>query len=322
MARQLRVEFEGAFYHITSRGNLGENIFIKEGDKQKFLEILKRTKNRYGYFLHAYALMDNHYHLLIETPRANISQIMQNINTSHTVYINKKYQRRGHLFQGRFKGIIVDKDAYLVTLSRYIHLNPVRANLVDRPENGRWTSYWSYVNGKGSDELVSSEDTLRCFSVRKGDAGRKYKMFVESGISRVSNPFEDLESGLVLGRDAFIEKIMNLLGKVNADDELPQIRRLIKDVPSEKVIEYCCSYYGKTEEELIRRGKGKSERQAAIYLMKALSGKKTNSEIGNFFGIKGPAVSVAAKSIEERIQKDKVLKRDIQILKETLTIKF
>jgi REP element-mobilizing transposase RayT len=322
MARQLRVEFEGAFYHITSRGNLGEKIFFKEGDKKKFLEMLKRTKDRYGYLLHAYALMDNHYHLLIETPKANISQIMQNINTSHTVYINKKYQRSGHLFQGRFKGIIVDKDAYLVTLSRYIHLNPVRANIVERPEKSRWTSYRSYINGKAGDELVSREDTLRCFSERKGDALKAHKMFVESGIRGVSNPFEDLESGLVLGREAFIEKIMNSLDNVNADDELPQIRRLRKDVPSEKIIGYCCSYYGKTEKELIKRGKEKSERQVAIYLMKALSDKKTNREIGNFFGIKGPAVSVSVKAIEERTRKDKVLKRDIEILKERLIIEF
>lgn len=135
MARQLRIEFNGAFYHITSRGNLRERIFFDDGDRRTFLEILKRTKERYGYLLHTYVLMDNHYHLLIETPKANLSQIMQNINTSYTVYINKRYQRSGHLFQGRFKGTIVDKDAYLVTLSRYIHLNPVRAKLVVRPED-------------------------------------------------------------------------------------------------------------------------------------------------------------------------------------------
>ena len=146
MARQLRIEFSGAFYHITSRGNLRESIFYDYKDRIRFLEILKRTKERYGYLLHAYALMDNHYHLLIETPKANISQIMQNINTSYTVYINKRYQRSGHLMQGRFKGIMVDKDEYLVSLSRYIHLNPVRAKVVQRPEDYKWTSYRAYMS--------------------------------------------------------------------------------------------------------------------------------------------------------------------------------
>ena len=124
-------------------------MYFEDSDKERFLEILKRTKERYGYLLHAYALMDKHYHLMIETPKANISQTMQNINTSYTMYINKKYRRSGHLLQGRFKGIIVDKDEYLLTLSRYIHLNPVRAGIVQRPEEYRWTSYQGDTGGYG-----------------------------------------------------------------------------------------------------------------------------------------------------------------------------
>src|SRR3990170_8349518 len=163
MARPLRIEFEGAFYHITSRGNLRDRIFFDDKDRETFLEILRRTKERYGYLLHAYALMGNHYHLLIETPKANISQIMQNINTSYTVYVNRKYQRSGHLFQGRFKGIIVDKDEYLIALSRYIHLNPVRAKIVQKLEDYKWTSYKAFI-GIGKNALVDTTDTLSYFS--------------------------------------------------------------------------------------------------------------------------------------------------------------
>ena len=129
------MEFEGAFYHITSRGNLRNRIFFDDKDREKFLDILRSTKARYGYHIHACALMENHYHLFLETPKANISQIMQNINTSYTVYINRRHKRSGHLFQGRFKGIIVDKETYLVVLSGYIHLNPVRAGIVKAPED-------------------------------------------------------------------------------------------------------------------------------------------------------------------------------------------
>jgi REP element-mobilizing transposase RayT len=114
MARQLRIEFEGAFYHVTSRGNMRGQIFWDNRDRSKFQEILKRTKDRYGYLLHAYVFMDNHYHLLMETPHANIKQVMQNINTSYTVYINKRHRRFGHLFQGRYKSFIVDKESYLL----------------------------------------------------------------------------------------------------------------------------------------------------------------------------------------------------------------
>lgn len=114
MARQLRIEYEGAFYHVTSRGNERGRIFWDEKDKERSKTILERTKERYGYLLHAYVFMDNHYHLLVETPRANIKQIMQNINTSYTVFVNRKYQRFGHLFQGRYRAFIVDKERYLL----------------------------------------------------------------------------------------------------------------------------------------------------------------------------------------------------------------
>ncbi|MBI5050291.1 MAG: transposase, partial [Nitrospirae bacterium] len=274
MARQLRIEFNGAFYHITSRGNLRDKIFYDDKDRERFLEILKRTKERYGYLIHAYGLMDNHYHLLMETPKANISQIMQNINTSYTVYINKKYRRSGHLMQGRFKGIIVDKDEYLVTLSKYIHLNPVRAKIVQCPEDYRWTSYRAYIDKTEKAPLVDTADTLSYFSSKKGKAASAYKAFVESEIGRGENPFKNIEGGIILGGERFKEKIVKLLDKMKADEEIPQLKRLREKVPIDKVIKACCSYYGKMQEELLRRGKNKPYRQIAIYLSKVLSNEK------------------------------------------------
>lgn len=319
MARQLRIEFGGAFYHITSRGNLRDKIFFEDKDRERFLEILARTKERYGYLLHAYALMDNHFHLLIETPKANISQIMQNINTSYTVYVNKRYRRRGHLYQGRFKAIIVDKDAYLVALSRYIQLNPVRAKMVQRPEDYRWTSYTAYT-GKFSEaetSLVSTIDTLSYFSGKRGKAIKAYKAHIEAGIEAEENPFKDIKGGLILGGDRFSAKIAKLLDKVQSDEELPQIKRLKNNISIDRVIEACCSFYGKKEEDLLKRGKGKQERQVAIYLSKVLSGKK-NKEVGKCFGIKGPAISGTIKRIEGMLDKDKRLKKEIEGLKENL----
>ncbi|MEK7699881.1 MAG: transposase [Planctomycetota bacterium] len=316
MARQLRIVFEGAFYHITSRGNLRDRIFFDDKDREMFLEILKKTKERYGYLLHAYALMDNHYHLLIETPKANMSQIMQNINTSYTVYTNRKHQRSGHLFQGRFKGIVVDKDEYLITLSRYIHLNPVRAGIVQRPEDYRWTSYRAYIN-KTQETLVDITDTLSCFSESKTKAVRLYRKFCETGIGIEENPFKDVAAGLILGSKKFKAKVMKFLGKIKAHEELPQIKRLTEQVPIDRVIKTCCSFYEKKEDDLLKRGKDKRERQIAIYLSKVLSGRK-NIEVGSFFGIKGPAVSGAIKAIEGKLDKDKRLKKEIEGLRERL----
>src|SRR6266496_4926400 len=140
------------------------------------------------------------YHLLIETPKTNISQIMQNVNTSYTVYINKKNGRSGHLFQGRFKGIIVDKNEYLLTLSRYIHLNPVRAGIVAKPEESRWTSYKTYVAETEGRGLVDKTDTLAILSEKKKKAIEKYRAFVEAGIEGVASPFKEAEAGLILGK--------------------------------------------------------------------------------------------------------------------------
>ena len=226
MARQLRIEFNGAFYHITSRGNLKEKVFFEDKDREVFLEILKKTKERYGFILHAYALMDNHYHLLMETPRGNISQIMQNINTSYTVYINRKYKRSGHLFQGRFKGIIVDKNEYLITLSRYIHLNPVRAQLVKKPVEYRWTSYMAYTERLPMSFLIDTSDTLCCFSNQLGKAKEAYMDFVEAAIGVEENPFEDVEEGLILGTKRFKEKIKKVIDNKELDEEIPQIKKL------------------------------------------------------------------------------------------------
>jgi len=134
LARPLRITYPGAFYHVTSRGNERKAVFKNKRDREKFLEYLESATLRYDARIHAYCLMDNHYHLLMETPSGNLSQIMRHINAAYTTYYNVKHDRAGHLFQGRYKAILVEIDAYAKELSRYIHLNPVRANMVEKPE--------------------------------------------------------------------------------------------------------------------------------------------------------------------------------------------
>jgi len=314
MARQLRIEFENAFYHITSRGNLRDKIFYDAADRERFLEILSRTKERYGFLLHAYALMDNHYHLLMETPKANLSQIMQNINTSYTVYINRKYQRSGHLLQGRFKGIIVDKDRYLISLSRYIHLNPVRARLVKRPVEYPWTSYRSFIDQEGEDSLVDTGETLSYFSKHRHRATRAYREFVEGDEGRDENPFARMEAGILLGEGAFKGKVLRLIEMKKVDEEVVQAKRLRKKISINAVIKACQLYYGKRRKALVERAKGGEGRQEAIYLAKILTGEK-GKEIGQYFGIKGSAVSDAIRRLEERLDRESQLRERVEFLK-------
>jgi REP element-mobilizing transposase RayT len=141
MGRPLRIQYPGALYHITSRGNERKKIFLDDTDRIRFLEILKDYHIRYGILIHSYVFMDNHYHLILETPNGNLLKVMHGINGGYTGYFNRRYNRSGHLFQGRYKGILAEKDAYLVQLSRYVHLNPVRARMVEKPEQYRWSSH-------------------------------------------------------------------------------------------------------------------------------------------------------------------------------------
>ena len=141
MARPLRVEYPGAYYHVMNRGNAGENIFENERDKERFLRYLEKAVERFSLIIHTYCLMDNHYHLLVETREPNLSVAIQWLNVSYAAYYNKRHQRVGHLFQGRFKAILIEADEYLKELSRYIHLNPVRAKTVTTPAEYPWSSY-------------------------------------------------------------------------------------------------------------------------------------------------------------------------------------
>ena len=150
MSRSLRIVYAGAFYHVTSRGNERKAVFRTHRDREKFLSYLESATERYRAVVHVYCLMNNHYHLLIETPSGNISQIMHHIKTAYTAYFNTKHERSGHLFQGRYKAIVIDADEYAREVSRYIHLNPVRAGLIEKPEEYRWSSYQYYIFKSGA----------------------------------------------------------------------------------------------------------------------------------------------------------------------------
>ena len=157
MARPYRLESENTLYHITSRGNDRKNIYASEFDNEKFLEYVLKAKKRFKFRLYAYVLMTNHYHLLIETLQPNLSKIMHFINGSYTTYYNVKRKKAGHLFQGRYESIIVDKDSYFEVLTKYIHLNPVKARIVNVPEEYKWSSYRGFigeVKDKYIDELL------------------------------------------------------------------------------------------------------------------------------------------------------------------------
>ncbi len=208
MARPLRIEYEGAVYHVTARGNERRKIYFSKTDYEQFLNYIAEARKRYGIQLHSYVLMSNHYHLIIETPEANLGKAMHYVNGSYTAYINRKKKRIGHLFQGRYKAIVVAKDSYLMELSRCIHLNLVRAGMVQKPEEYSYSSYKSYVTRK-KDEAVSQDLLLSMVSGNKRDAGRNYRLFVESAIGQEpDDPSKEVYGGMILGGKSFIKETL------------------------------------------------------------------------------------------------------------------
>lgn len=208
MARKPRIEYEGAVYHVIVRGNQKQVVFHDKHDYKKYLSLLTSYKERTKFSLYAYVLMENHMHLLLETGKVPLSKIMQGLNQGYTMYYNRKYSKVGHLFQGRYKAIICDLDSYLVALVRYLHLNPVRAGIVEKPENYEWSGHCGYL-GKNNNSLLDEDTVLRIFAEHKGASRRLYRKFVELAIGEKSNnEYYSGEDTRVLGDEIFLDQVM------------------------------------------------------------------------------------------------------------------
>ncbi len=226
MARPLRIEFPGAVYHVTSRGNAKQAIFIDDEDRGRFLDILSTVVERFNWLCHAYCLMENHYHLLIETPNANLSKGMRELNGVYTQGFNQRYRRVGHLLQGRYKAILVEKDNHLLALCRYVVLNPVGAGLIRRPEQWRWSSYRAAIGLAKRPSFLTVDWLLSQFGERKRVAMEGYKRFVMEGIGKES-PWETLKGQIFWGTDEFIEQLRGLLKEKESIKEAPKAQRYV-----------------------------------------------------------------------------------------------
>ncbi len=207
MTRPLRIEYPGAVYHITSRGNAQQDIYDNDDDREKFLSILSFVIERFHWICHSYCLMDNHYHLLLETPIPNLSAGMRQLNGIYTQTFNRHHQRVGHLFQGRFKAIVVEKQAHLLELSRYIVLNPVHARLVQHPEDYPWSSYRAAVGLTKVADFLTVKWLLDNFSTQTAHAQQLYREFVNK--EEEQSPWKNLTGQIFLGSDTFIQDVKN-----------------------------------------------------------------------------------------------------------------
>lgn len=318
MTRPLRVEYPGAYYHVVNRGNNQENIYKNDRDKEKFVEYLEKAVERFSIIVHTYCLMSNHYHLLVETPEANLSLAMQWINVSYATYFNRKRGRKGHLFQGRFKAILIDADAYLKHLSRYIHLNPVRAKMTSKPAQYQWSSYSAFIDSRKAPKFLETDWLLSNFGTNKKEAKRNYKAFVEGvDIKAVENPSKQIIEGFILGDTVFVNWVKETFLSVKQEEkEIPQLKKLKPKVSPETVVQAVCQEFDCSGEQVIIKGRKKNKaREVAIYLSRTLSGMSCK-DLGLYFdGVSGALITIMYNRIAEEATRNRRLKRQIENVK-------
>jgi REP element-mobilizing transposase RayT len=220
MARPPRIEYPGALYHLTSRGNAQQPIFESTPDYETFLAILALVVARYRWRCHTYCLLGNHYHLLLETLDANLALGMRQLNGSYAQAFNRRRGRVGHVFQGRYGAILVETERHLLQLSRYVVLNPIRAGLRRRPEEWRWSSYRAMIGAAPAPAFLTVDWLLGCFGVKPGAAARRYQRFVEEEV--LESPWSELRSDIYLGSPQFVEQAV---GRVRPNPEIPMAQR-------------------------------------------------------------------------------------------------
>jgi REP element-mobilizing transposase RayT/predicted house-cleaning noncanonical NTP pyrophosphatase (MazG superfamily) len=273
MARKPRIEYEGAFYHVLSRGIYKVNLFLDDGDYKTFLTKLREYKQKYLFKVYAYVLMKNHFHLLIETGSTPLSKIMQGLLQSYTQYFNKKYKRWGHLFQGRYKSIICNKDSYLLELIRYIHLNPARAKIIKNPKDFIWSSHRTYL-GISDDGLIDEvEFVLKLFSKSKKKAISLYEGFILEEIGKESS--EKFYQS-ILGDEEFKEELNEKM-KQKLDIEK-------RKVSIDEVVKKICELTGVTKGDILSKKRDEKTieaRRLLVYFCKNYT-QITNKEIAGY----------------------------------------
>jgi putative transposase len=315
MARPLRVEFEGAIYHLTGRGNARQRIFADEKDCAKFVQLVIESLGRYDVAVHGYVLMGNHFHLIAETRRANLGRWMHWLTTAYSVYFNRRHRRAGHLFQGRYKSIVVEAEGYLLSLSRYVHLNPVRGKLIGRGDaierrsrlrGWHWSSYRGYAGLAKAEPWVTQDRVLGEIGGAKKERRLRYRRFVEEGLLReIESPWEAVRWQTALGREHFLQRLKDHVQKKGqAHREVPALRQLQRRPDTRSIVKGVAAAYDCSAKELLERGaRGNEARAVAMALVWDCCGMSLR-EVGELFGGAGyTAVSQMIGRTREKDQK-------------------
>jgi putative transposase len=336
MARPVRIEIPGGWYHVSARGNEGRRVFVDDKDRVRLVELLAEWVERFDVRLHAYVLMDNHYHLLVETPQANLSPAMQWLGVSYTVWFNRRHGRVGHLFQGRFKAVVLEAETAAVELSRYLHLNPVRVGrlglgkmaqrrsalgMIDKPDAqqvaGRleqlrrypWSSYRAYVGRAKPPGWLTRRRVLGMVGGGSGSERQQaYRRYVEEAVREglAESPWQRLEAGVVLGGQKFVERMRRHLR--GDEREQPQLRRLQARPSWEQVVAAVEKVKGQRW-ETFRDRYGDWGRDLALYVGRRRAGMRLRQLAEAAGGVDYGSAAGAVQRFAQRLSRDRVLKR-------------
>ena len=321
MARPLRIEYPGAYYHVMNRGLAHTNIFLNDKDRERFLVLIGETCQLWGLEVYAYCLMGNHYHLLVQTPTVGLSRAMRHLDGVYTQRFNRAHTRDGPIMRGRYRAILIDSEEYLLAVARYIHHNPVEARRVSNIDEYRWSSHFGYLNKKRCPQWLNTETILSRFG--RGRHGlMEYQGFMHSKIEQeVREFYSNSYFKPLLGSKEFVQRVMERIGKKGeVEGEKPEARRVFGWEIGE-ILRATARYYGKTivQMGMKRRGEANEARAMAMYLSRRLGGYKL-TEIGQVVGLeKYSSVSTAYLRMQERIAKERKLRhRARQIEKQLL----
>ncbi len=278
MARPLRLEFAGALYHVTSRGDGREDIYLSDDDRHAWLETFAAVCARFNWVCHAYCLLSNHYHLIVETPDANLSLGMRQLNGVYTQRFNRTHCSVGHVFQGRFKAILVEKDSYLLELSRYVVLNPLRAKMVRKLENYPWSSYLATCGQVPPPTWLHVDGILLQMSAQRARAIAKYVEFVHEG-QRLPSVWTAVQGQVFLGSEAFLKRVQKLIESKPALSEVPKSQQ-------------------RAQQKELKEFAKKFPRDEAI-ARAYLSGHHTMASVARYFNLHYTTVSRVVKAFEE-----------------------
>lgn len=322
MARPLRIEFAGAIYHVMARGNARQRIFQDDRDYGRLSGGLGETVCRYGWELFSYVLMPNHLHLFLRTPKPNLSRGMQYLLSGYANWFSKRHQRPGHLFQGRFRGDLIEHETHFWAVSRYNHLNPLRGRrpLAAHPREWPWSSYPGFADRRRRVEWVAYDVLLSAWQGEMGgsDPASAYRRFVEEGIQRPpENPFRDAAFGWLLGSEEFVERIREAMRLPKHRDEVPAACRLAGR-RLDDVLVAVADHYRVTTADLRSRQSGLVARDVAAWLARRLT-TATLRQLAEPLGLGHPdSVRNLTRRADRALRVSRELRADVEAIQASL----